>query len=290
MPTVSYSEASTFLLCRRRHFYGYGLSLERIETSNSLAEGKLAHLVLEVFYRSILDGGDLASSYELAMAQLDLAEYTPQDRRADLRVTLQTYFANEPFLSKGYTVLAVEQEFNLEWDTETESRYPFVIDLILRDPHGQVVIVDHKTCYEFLNEDTAAMAPQIPLYIGALRALGYPADYGIYNMLRTRKIKEPTVAQQVAIMFVRPTVERVRESFRQHAEVSLELAAIKRLPIEAQSDRAYRANNQMVCNSCAFKELCIGELIGDNVELIKSSQYKERERREFATVSLEWES
>jgi hypothetical protein len=289
MPTVSYSETSTYLLCRRRHFYGYGLELERIAESDSLNEGKLAHKVLETFYKQFVGETPDWDTAVLNAMMVFPEDWEPTERRANLMETLTTYFENEPFINQGYEVLAVEQEFNLLWDSETDSKYPFVVDLILRDPWNQVVVVDHKTCYEFLNADTATMAPQIPLYIGALRALGYPAAYGIYNMLRTRKIKDPRLDQQLGIMHVRPTDERVLQSFKQHANVSTDISQLKALSIEEQDAQAYRVNNMMVCNSCSFKELCIGELIGDNVKLILEGQYKKRQRREFAEVTAEVE-
>jgi len=67
--------------------------------------------------------------------------------------------------------------------------------------------------------------------------------------------------------------------------VAAEIQALKELPIEEQDKRAYRTANKMVCQSCSFRDLCSTELMGGNVELMKQTEYKVRERREFAIPS-----
>jgi hypothetical protein len=55
--SVSYSETSSYLLCKRKWEYGYGRSLKRVTESKSLMLGSAGHRVLEAFYRSILAEG-----------------------------------------------------------------------------------------------------------------------------------------------------------------------------------------------------------------------------------------
>lgn len=202
--SVSYSETSTYLQCRRKWEYGYGRSLQRITESHSLALGGTGHTILQSYYEYVLEHGDgIISSQEIhdnaveqAMAAYDKAVsegYQDDDSRASLyELLFEYYFPNEPLVNQGWQILAVEQEFVLDTvlyeDTEETIRTPFVIDLVAYDPEGRIVVIDHKFLYDFLSHDEASLAPQIPLYIGGLRALNYRVDYGMYNMLRTRKV------------------------------------------------------------------------------------------------------
>lgn len=301
MGTVSHSEVDSYLLCRRKHYYGYGLSLQRVNESMSLATGTAGHRVLEAFYNTIGTGYDTKTqlanwdiAYKKARDEYEaiVSEgYVGDDRRARLEDILfhevYGYFAQEPFVKEGYQILGVEADFNLLYDEEADSHYPFVVDLIVRDPDGKIVVVDHKFVYDFYNTDATDLQPQIPKYIGALRALGYEVSHGAYNMCRTRKIKEPTPEQMHHFMLLKPNVARVKHTFLEQVQVADEIQALKTLPIEAQGERAYRVANKMVCQSCSFKDLCTTELMGGNVELMIKSEYKIRERRTFTETSPE---
>jgi len=300
MPSVSHSEVDSYLLCRRKHYYGYGLSLQRVTESASLATGVAGHRILETFYKHILGNGiDASEQAEAFDDALDAARkeydavveegYTDADRRATLHDILFNeeygYFAHEFFVRKGWRVLAVESEFNLLYDDETEASYPFVVDMIVEDTEGNYVVIDHKFVYDFYTPEQTDLQPQIPKYIGALRALGHEVSYGAYNMLRTRKLKTPTAETNNYLMILKPNNTRIVGTFMEQLGVAAEIQALKELPLEEQDKRAYRTANKMVCQSCSFRDLCSTELMGGNVELMKKTEYKIRERREFAIPS-----
>lgn len=302
MPSVSHSEVDSYLLCRRKHYYGYGLSLERITTSQSLATGTAGHRILDAFYTHLLD---LADTPEEQLERFDLAlekakeeyelivqeGYEESPNRAPLYDILfheeWGYFANEYMVKNGWTVLAVEQEFNLVYDEETQSSYPFVVDMIVRDPQGNYVVIDHKFVYDFYTPEQTDLQPQIPKYIGALRAMDYEVVYGAYNMLRTRKLKAPAPDATSYFMILKPNTDRVLNTFMEQLGVAAEIQALKELPIEEQSKRAYRTANKMVCQSCSFRDICSTELMGGNTELMMKTEYKIRERRVIGTTDKE---
>jgi len=298
MPSVSHSEVDSYLLCRRKHYYGYGLSLERITTSHSLATGTAGHRVLEKFYEAILEFGETAEeqgnawdkAFDRAKAEYDIIVgegYEDASNRASLHDMLFNeewgYFANEYMVKNGWRVLAVEQEFNLLYNEQTDSRYPFVVDLIVEDTEGKVVVVDHKFVYDLYTPAQTDLQPQIPKYIGALRAMNYPVAYGAYNMVRTRKLKTPVPESTQYFMILKPNTDRVLNTFMEQLGVAAEIQALKELPAEDQSKRAYRTANKMVCKSCSFREICSTELIGGNTELMIKTEYKIRERRVIGT-------
>ena len=296
MPSVSHSEVDSYLLCRRKHYYGYGLSLERVSKSQALATGTAGHKVLEVFYQHLLDLADTAEGqlerFDLGLEkakkeyQSILASgYEEASNRASLYDTLfheeWGYFANEFLVRNGWVILATEQEFSLVYDEETDSRYPFVVDMIVKDPEGNYVVIDHKFVYDFYTPGQTDLQPQIPKYIGALRALDYEIVYGAYNMVRTRKLKTPEASSMSYFMILKPTVDRVLNTFMEQLGVAAEIQALKELPIEQQGRRAYRTANKMVCQSCSFKDICSTELNGGNTELMLKTEYKIRERKQF---------
>jgi hypothetical protein len=297
MPSVSHSEVDSYLLCRRKHYYGYGLSLQRVRESSSLATGTAGHRILEAFYRTIVDAGltveeqqaGFHKAIDAALATYEeiLAEgYEDGDRRAKLKDILfdreYGYFNNEFFVNNGWRILAVEAEYNLLYDDDTQASYPFVVDLIVQDPEGAYVVIDHKFVYDFYTPESTDLQPQIPKYIGALRALGHEVAYGAYNMLRTRKTKEVTPESNHFFMILKPNATRITTTFMEQLGVAAEIQALKELPLDVQEKRAYRTANKMICQSCSFRDLCSTELMGGNVELMKKTEYKIRERKEFS--------
>jgi len=299
MPSVSHSEAESYLMCRRKHYYGYGLSIQRIVTSQALYTGTAGHRVLEKFYRTLLEAGETSQeqllawgpAYDKALLEYELIVsegYENQTNRANLWEVLFDvewgYLHNEFMVSSGWTILAVEEEFSLVYDEENDSRYPMVIDMIMRDLDGNIVVVDHKFVYDFYTPGQTDLQPQIPKYIGALRAMNYPVAYGAYNMLRTRKLKTPEPSSMQFFMILRPTAERVLNTFMEQMGVAAEIQALNELTIEERSMKAYRTANKMVCQSCSFKDICSTELSGGNTELMLKTDYKIRERRQIGVT------
>jgi hypothetical protein len=293
MPSVSHSEVDSYLLCRRKHYYGYTKSLQRVNESSSLAMGSAGHKVLEVFYTTILEAGTTLAAQSAAFDKALLAAKSEMDglakeveipaNRANIFSTLSDiYFPNEPFVNEGWLIQGVEKQFNLEYDPENQLQYPFVVDLIVVSPEGKTVVVDHKFVYDFYNYEASIMQPQIPKYVGALRALNYKIDYGMYNMIRTRKMKETTYDTMCSLLDVKPEPARVKQVFMEQIGVANEIQAIKKMSEDEQESRAFRVANKMVCQSCSFLSLCRTELTGGNGKLMIETEYKIRERKEFA--------
>ena len=317
--SVSYSETSSYLLCRRKWEYGYGRSLQRINESFSMQLGSAGHSLLQAFYESILSEGDdlkkqgnkAAWERALAVAEARYAElvkdgFEDRDSKAPLREIVFDFYLNrdldlEPFVLKGWRILAVEKKFALDTILDDETgetvRTPIVVDLIAIDPKGKTVVIDHKLLQDFYNSDAAAIQPQIPLYIAVLRGLNYKIDYGYYNMLRNRAIKGTkrkdgtypgaTPEQRWDYLELSPNGQRVKRSFMEQLDVAQEIIALSSLSEEQRDLKMHRVANKMVCQSCSFKDLCTMELTGGNVPLLLRTEYKIRERQVFLTESEE---
>jgi hypothetical protein len=278
------------------------MSIQRINTSQALATGTAGHKVVESFYAHLLSVADTAEeqlkNFDIALERaVDVYQEIVDEgfEEPSNRVTLKDslfheewgYFANEFMVRNGWKVLAVEAEFSLVYDTETDSRYPFVVDMIAQDPEGRYVVIDHKFVYDFYTPGQTDLQPQIPKYIGALRAMNYEISYGAYNMVRTRKLKTPDASSMQYFMILKPNTDRVLNTFMEQLGVAAEIQALKELSLEEQSKRAYRTANKMVCQSCSFKDICSTELIGGNTELMLKTEYKIRERRQIGVTNNE---
>jgi hypothetical protein len=282
--STSYSETSSYLDCKRRHHYSYIEQLERITESAALSDGKIGHTILEKYYTARMQGLDHEMAEKLARHAYEQSGYTfdPTGKRADLeQMIFDYYLPNEPYLSNGFEVLAVEKEFVLRWDDADEG-YKFIVDLILRSPTGQIVIVDHKFTGRFTQPDMLQLLPQVPLYIGAIRAMGMPADYGEYNEINMTKVaKKRTVPEAMKRSSIMPTNARIVETFRQQVEVAREIETRKTLTVAEASSTAWRSIDKIKCGMCSFQSICIGELAGSNTELIRRTDYKKREKKVF---------
>lgn len=307
MSRVSHSEVEGYLLCRRKHYYGYGLELQPRKVSAALSQGIAGHEVLEAFYAAILEFGPEGFNKAKGRAfnrfdeLVENGSFVQDPKRADLNASLILYFENEPLVKEGWTILGVEQEFVLEYDNsdpENPLQFPFKVDVIAKDPDGKVVVVDHKFTYDFAQYADTALQPQIPKYIGALRGLNHKIDYGAYNQIRTRKIVGtksklhpngvgPTLEQSLSFLPIKPNGLRVSRTFQEQIDVANELQALKGLTPEELERRAFRTANKMICVSCNFKSLCDSDNTGANSRLLIETDYQKRERKQFAAEASE---
>ena len=179
-----------------------------------------------------------------------------------------------PLFDKGYRVQAMEKTFRLEIPLEKRRLiYPFTPDLILADPAGDNYIVDHKFIYNFYTDDEINLLPQVPKYIGALRALGLPVKGGMYNMLRWRAVKDQGLdANFRRVPFV-PSNARIRQAFTQQVKIMNKIADYKEGKLADWKSNVTRTQNSMICKSCSFKPLCIVEINGGDGILMRKVEY-----------------
>lgn len=295
MPSISHSEVSQYTTCRRKHLYGYGRSLKPVSVAKALAYGSAGHKVLEAYYNTVLEAGKTlkqqqkahAAGVDAALEAWDnLKDFRQPDNRADLHELLfDVYFPNEAIVGEGHRIVAVEQKYSLRYDEENDLRFPFVVDLVVIDPEGRTVIVDHKFVYDFYSIEATQLMGQIPKYIGALRALNHKVDYGAYNELRSRKLKNLSAEMSMDFLPVRPNNTRVQNTFLEQIRTASEIQNLKTLTEDERERLAFRVDNKMVCNFCDFKSLCVAEQEGASTKLLLATEFEERQRGEEFEVS-----
>lgn len=306
MARVSHSEVESYLLCRRKHHYGYERSLAPKVEGTALAFGSAGHSVLEAFYKTIVEAGTTYRAQKKAVPAALAAATTkyhelvaagfqepdPVDGKDTLwRILFNRYFPNEELTAKGWVIIASERDLILKYDDDRE--FPFIADIVAKDPDGKTVVVDFKFLGRFYTEANIETMTQLPKYIGALRALGDRIDYGAYLMFnKTRIIGKrsaaqpdgagPTIEQSQRMSVVRPNSTKVTSVFIEHTIVAEEILERKQMDESTQDATAYRVGYKELCGYCDFRELCLTEQEGGNTKLLLQSAYRVRERKEFA--------
>ena len=287
---ISHSEVESFLSCQQKHFYAFGDStfgekagLEPKVFSDALFRGIIGHEALSVFYKAIRDKDDIPTAAEKSYATLraigSRIEVLTQPNHLKIVMDLANrilprFYANEAVqaLNNGWFPVHVEETFRLEMDFENgRFIYPFTPDAIMRDQAGNLWVWDHKFLYNFYSPAEVALLPQIPKYVGALRALGMPIKGGYYNQLRWREVKD--LDKHVQSVKFTPTDARVKNAFRQQYNQMVTIADRKLLPEAEWQAVTSRVLSTMVCKSCSFKHLCAADLDGTDTRLMRQVEF-----------------
>lgn len=285
--TVSHSEIESFVQCRRKHFYSYGVKLDSRRKSWALRRGTFGHLLLEEYFKKQqqaqedgtwdLDSKNKAITEVIAFAMSHReGEFEDLDagQRAEVIGLCHNFWRLSDF--DNWIVMATEAEYDLPLG-EDGLVVPVIIDLIVKDPTGLIWTIDYKFAGEFFPDNVLNLLPQLAKYIGALRALGFPVDKAGYAEIRTRNVKE----DHGKYMFreVASSDTKIDRVFREHVINTLEIEQFRAMPIEDWSDLAVRTANKMSCQHCSFAPLCDAELNGENTDLVIELDYEPKKRR-----------
>lgn len=287
---ISHSEVESYLSCQMKHFYAFGDStfgeyagLEPKSFSDALFRGITGHEALQEFYKSLLEGDSYERACEIVTETLNVIAFRPQVMTnashlnivTDLKVRILPRYlqgAGKEKYNAGWRPAYVEHTFRLEMDFDNgRFIYPFRPDVIMRDPAGNLWVWDHKFVYNFYTPDQINLLPQIPKYVGALRACGVAIKGGFYNQLRWREVKD--FDKHVLQTPFTPSDARVTNAFRQQYKVMVDIAHRKGLGEAVWKDESTRVLSTMVCKSCSFKYLCTTELNGEDSTLMRRVEF-----------------
>lgn len=281
---ISHSEVETYLLCPQRHFYAFGDStfgplagLEPNNKSDALYRGIVGHEALEAFYKAFLEGKSYEEAKQASMLACQMWGTKPNAKfniLTDLSVRiLPRYFEfARPKFDEGWRPEYVEHEFRLEFMVDDVVMvYPFKPDVIMLDPAGNRWVWDHKFVYNFYSQEEINLLPQIPKYVGALRALGFYVKGGYYNQLRHREVKDLDKHNRLDPFI--PTDDRVVNAFKQQIRVMEHIGKLKNGTLENWEESLTRTLNGMVCKTCSFKYLCAAQLNGQDAKLMRQVEF-----------------
>jgi PD-(D/E)XK nuclease superfamily len=170
---------------------------------------------------------------------------------------------------KNWKLVAMEEEYRLQFEGY---EYAFKPDLVVSE-NGKKIVLDYKFPYDFYLSDVAALLPQIPRYVGALRALGHAIHGGSYIFLRTRKITDPD-KPRTKLQSIPMGNRRIVNAIKDLDKVAKEINHLKSLPRAEWDEEAIRSANGMNCKNCQFLELCVIENSGEDTAVIRRVSYK----------------
>ena len=181
---------------------------------NAFAQcGSLAHSILERYAKGQLELYELADTFDKEFDDAVTMRFPHFfcDLRKKYHDDIVVYFDHFNGFGK-YKILGVEDKFNVDIDDWT---FTGIIDLLLEDPEGNLVVLDHKSKAEFKSKkEMHKYARQLYLY-----AFYVETKYGkrptklVFNMFRKRNIVEIPFSEedyQEALQWARDTVAAIR--------------------------------------------------------------------------------
>jgi len=287
---ISHSEVQDYVLCRRRWWYGSYQMLDKVGDSSALARGSCGHEVLAAYYGYLaklktVEDQKLHKPEALEKAREAFHKhYSPRlddDSHMPLEEILFTwYFPHEPFVTYGWRILAVERKFFLDMGDGIE--YPFTVDMVAYDRSGVMKLIDHKFVFDFYGDAAKNLNPQLPRYLGALRAKGYPVQGALYNEIRTRPLgKTHKNGDRNTQMEVPLNETRMDTTWTELDYAVREIAKVREELDTNENSQWYalRTANEHTCKNCPFRLLCEAELNDKNAELVRNSYYEKKPDR-----------
>jgi CRISPR/Cas system-associated exonuclease Cas4 (RecB family) len=272
-PVISHSEVSSFSLCKLRHYYAFGEKLRRSKRSDALNRGIVGHQILQGFFGKIKEGYSVEQSLEFLTEKLQ--DLIKSD--TDSTVAVELFQLMHAFINRYGDEIARWKVKSIE-DTYLTAFpdfiYAFTPDLIISKPNGKVELLDWKFTYDFYDGKLLSLLPQLPRYIGALRASGIHVDAGRYGFFRYRKLKNPTMEDQSSLVPIILTQSRIDKALFDLSVVAGEIVELKTQPMDIWKEKATRVYDPVVCSRCPFTELCTEELHGGDGLVARRFKYE----------------
>lgn len=268
---LSHSSSTKYLECTQAFHYAYVQKLRPIATEGMpsyLFRGIKGHKALEILYKTgkrgemneYLDKEMEAHSYDYELLKIVAA----------LKFTLTHYVDYYPF--HHLKMLAVEEKMFTDLDPVTGTRFGIVPDLVVEHVAGPlkglIEVLDHKFLANFKSELEIRIDTQLLKYIKVLRDNGFPVGRATFNQVRTTSFKTFDTAKTFRRTPVPLTPKKIDRVWQGLVDVGSDIA-------EAREPR--RINSPLICKSCAFVDLCMTELEGNDSTLIRESFFEHRD-------------
>lgn len=251
---ISHSEVESLGQCETKHYYGHELKITSKNHSMGLQRGTDGHHFFETFFKSKLAGkSDADAKMDATIATASL-QYGPEI------INKCSVWVDKIWPKLGWKIVACEIELRVA--VSETLVYACKIDLLV-EIRGTLVLVDHKFLYDFYTQQMVDIFPQMPKYMAALRQHGYDVKYAIYNMVRTREVKD--FDAKYMQLETHPTEYRIKNAFREQVQV------MKR--IEEGIINPTHTANKMNCGNCQFADLCAEDLAGKSTKLMIEAFY-----------------
>ena len=261
---ISYSQIFCFTTCPLKHRFQYveGRPSERI--SISLPFGSAIHSAIEVAYTALKNHGRtepleaLCECFETSL-ELDLEhsevpvifkKETPDHKGAVVMGNAMLKVFHESIaqiVQNVQEIIAVELPLSAKLYTEdgqpTEFKLSGILDLVIKDKNGEIIVVDNKTASKPMAQSTADDSGQMTAYSYLLAANRYvfPTSPVKCQFDILRKLKTPK----------RETVQTVRT-----AQDRKRFAKIANAVLEGINAGIYMPQPNWMCSDCSYTNAC----------------------------------
>ncbi|WP_026487666.1 PD-(D/E)XK nuclease family protein [Caldanaerobius polysaccharolyticus] len=263
------SQITTYQTCPRMYRYQYVEHLVPKVTSPKLFLGRAGHAALAAYY----SGKDALAAYEADINQ-QLAQIEPYaspeewdefQSQAELGRKLIEAYVPWARANDTFRVLAVEQSFVVPiWGEKrriSNAYYVGTFDGIAEDIYGNIWLMEHKFYKSVVSETVLRLDSQAGYYLMAASQL-YP-DRKVVGVIYTIIRKVDPVRARGGI------IHRTRVLRNQHEIEGLRYR-LYRIYRQIKTDKLFIPAPGFHCGwKCPYRELCVAEEDGSDVEGIK---------------------
>lgn len=274
---VSNTEVTMKGSCGRQHYYRFGLDIEPVFSNlgPAIARGLIGHAALDTYYVALQQGlshdDAVQESWDTLNEKLAWVVMNwPEDIDlikiiSKLKHLLTGYF--RLYRGDTFKVHAVEKFFRapITPDAEYGMRLDLLVEMTSGQYRGDFIVVDHKFVYNFKTQKELTMDGQLSKYVKTVRDNGYVVTKGMFNQLRYRELREPTVDDLYKRTIVKATKVKTENIWKEQRKSTIEISKIKKLPLAEWSEAATRNLSPFVCKYCHFVSLCNLELEEEDI-------------------------
>lgn len=281
---ISNTQASLRNLCERAHYYSYIVGVEPKKLPVAIYRGVLGHSALEQYYLEMKEGSSQETCLSAAKSVLNkeiarIASETPEQfEQINLIISLLKLIEGyvEAYKEEEFRVLGVEADYftPVSEGIDYGVRLDLLVEMVKGEHRGDIVVVDHKLVYNFKTTLDIDMDGQLPKMIKTIRENGYVISKGMFNQLRTRPLKNPSLSDLYRREWIRPKKTEIDQIWKEQRDTALDIAALKKLSPEIIETKVARNMSLLVCRSCFFQPLCKAELNGDDITQMLKANYQ----------------
>lgn len=265
---VSNSEVTTFLGCKRKHFFAFEMKLEPTDPNRAILRGTIGHEILSDIAKAIKDQIAKPLNVVLDESLQKAMQNYPLEIVLEVSVLVTNYLTHVHWW-RDWEILGTEDELHVPLTEQVHGGMRY--DLLVRErATGRVYVVDFKFTYDFWSPHDHEINGQMPKYITFMQLKGYKIDGGLLEEIRTRKLSAKSQADPSALWkrtAYHPTKARKQSMLRHHVAVSLAIADHRALPLQERFDRSLPVLDKYgACQFCDFTNLCTPAIEGAKLD------------------------
>lgn len=278
MYVISHSDAEQHSRCEWAHHYSYGYNITPKQQAEHLQLGHSFHEIIAGYYRGLRDGENYDDSVD---AGLLIHQQQVKDKKYDMTVlgtVIELYNKYVEYYNPDeWEILWVEEY--MEYQVTDNLILNGEIDLVVRAKtgklYGQIGVVDHKTCYNFMTNKEIGTHSQIPKYVFALNRMkifDQKITFGILNQIRWREVKNIDKLFSRIVLTEQNNMSEVKQAnfINEYIKQANRIIPKRNLPDPYfWKDSSNRTTIKDICKYCDFQSLCVEELEGKNSDLTR---------------------